>query len=53
MEVSLVQSAKAPSEMLVTLSGMLMDFRPEQPQKAKKSIEVTPSGMVTLVSLVQ
>lgn len=39
--------------MLVTLSGIVIDVRLEQPAKALIPIEVTPSGIVTDVRLEQ
>ena len=39
--------------MLVTLSGIVMEVRLLQPQKASLSILVTLLGMVTEVSLLQ
>ena len=39
--------------MLVTLSGMMMDVKPVQPEKAESPMLVTLSGMVTDVNPVQ
>ena len=39
--------------MLVTLEGMVIEVRPEQPQKALLPMLVTPSGMVMEVRLEQ
>jgi hypothetical protein len=45
-EVRPVQLWKAPSPMLVMLSGMVRDIRVEQPAKAPPPMLVTLSGMV-------
>ena len=39
--------------MLVTLAGIVTLFKPLQYPKARSPILVTPSGIVTLVKLVQ
>ena len=39
--------------MLVTLSGMVMEVKPLQPEKARSPMLVTLSGMVTEVREVQ
>lgn len=35
--------------MLVTLSGMVMEVRPLQPEKAQMPMEVTPSGIMVFL----
>ena len=50
MDVKLVQSLKAPGSMIVTLLGMVIVFRPLQPENALVPMLVTLSGMVTEVS---
>ena len=39
--------------MLVTLSGIVMDVKPVQPEKAESPMLVTLSGMVMVAKLVQ
>ncbi len=48
-EVSEEQTVKAWLPMLVTLSGIVMDTRDSQPEKANSSMHVTPSEMLTEV----
>ena len=43
------QSEKAPSPILVTLSGMMMFVRESQSEKARSSIPVTLSGILMLL----
>ena len=49
MEVRLEQPRKAYSPMLVTLSGITIDFRPKQPEKADVPIPVIASGMMVFL----
>jgi hypothetical protein len=49
-EVRLLQPWKALCPMVVTLLGMVIEVRPEQPEKADLSIEVTELGISTVVS---
>ena len=46
MEVRFEHSSKAPSPILVTEFGMVIEVRLEQPEKAYSSILLIESGMV-------
>ena len=46
-----MQLAKTPCPILVTLFGMVIEVRLEQPEKALFPILVTPSGMLMEASL--
>ena len=52
-EEMFVQPEKADCSILVTLSGMVMEVRPEQLEKAEFPIVFTLSGMVIEVRLEQ
>ena len=49
----LVQPWKAAEFILVTLSGIVMDVRPEQPEKVRSLMVVTLLGMLMFLILEQ